>query len=257
MNEVFPAIINTKNATTGEPDPYFLLLNNGFMRGPIYQGKFTKDDKCRRKLTYGAWKVVNTPYKQRFSYIRLPRLISERVLEMIDHLQGKADDAVTDFETAYRSGVDQTVFSASEQEGSPLTLGRYFRKEIVGRLAVTSPGYVTEDSCGQLGPGDDTVHSPPGLKIQFPPKYVHSRSSTIEKLNKYELVDLVILLRLEDRVQDAVNAAIKMHNEFCEEKWGLCKHVAIVKKEDWKQYGNVDSSDAIMEYARNALEDQC
>ncbi|KAG8901402.1 hypothetical protein FRC00_007328 [Tulasnella sp. 408] len=46
INEVFPDVVTTKNATTGEPNPYFLLLNNGFMRGPIYQGKFTKDDKC-------------------------------------------------------------------------------------------------------------------------------------------------------------------------------------------------------------------
>lgn len=88
------------------------------------------------------------PYKQPFWNIRLPRLISERVLGTID-LQAKADDAATELDTASRSGVDQTVFSANEQEESPWTLGRYLPKEIVGRLTVTSPGYVTEDVSAQ------------------------------------------------------------------------------------------------------------
>ncbi|KAG8896073.1 hypothetical protein FRC01_012025, partial [Tulasnella sp. 417] len=178
MNEVFPAIVNTKDTTTGQPNPYFLLLNNGFIRGPIYKGEFTKDDK-----------FVNTPYRQRFSYISLPRLISERVLEMIDNLQEKADDAVTGFDTVHGSDAGQTVFSADGEE-MPLTLGRYVRKEIVGKLTTTSPGYVTSDSCMQLGPGDDTTHSSPSLEIQYPPTYVHSRSPTIETLGKYHLVDL-------------------------------------------------------------------
>ncbi|KAG8896813.1 hypothetical protein FRC01_011611, partial [Tulasnella sp. 417] len=209
MNEVFPAVINTKDTTTGQPNPYFLLLNNGFIRGPIYKGEFTKDDK-----------FVNTPYSQRFSYISLPRLISERVLEMIDNFQEKVDDAVTGFDTVHGSDAGQTVYSADGEE-MPLTLGRYVRKEIVGKLTTTSPGYVTSGSCMQLGPEDDTTHSSPSLEIQYPPTYVHSRSPTIETLGKYHLVDLVILHRRQDRVQDVVNAAIKMHNEFCEEKWRL------------------------------------
>ncbi|KAG8926387.1 hypothetical protein FRC01_008927 [Tulasnella sp. 417] len=146
----------------------------------------------------------------RFSYISLPRLISERILEMIDKLQEKAEDDVTGFDTVHGSDAGQSVFSADGEE-MPLTLGRYIRKEMVGKLTTTSPGYVTSD---------------------------------------YHLVDLVILHRLQDRVQDVVDVAIKMHNEFCEEKWRLCQSITIVKKEDWKQYGNVDSSDAIMEYAR-------
>ncbi|KAG8901403.1 hypothetical protein FRC00_007329 [Tulasnella sp. 408] len=163
-------------------------------------------------------------------------------------LQAKADDAVTDLDTADRSGVDQTVFSANERKESPLTLGRYLRKEIVGRLSVTSPGYVTEDSCGQLGPGDDTVHSSPGLKIELPPQYVHSRSSTIEKLDQYDLVDLVLLERLQERVLKMVNKAIEQHNTSCDKS---CKPIAIAKEGDWKPYGNVDSSDAIKEYAQS------
>ncbi|KAG8995795.1 hypothetical protein FRB90_000092, partial [Tulasnella sp. 427] len=68
MNEVFPDVVNARDDATGEKRPYFVLLNNGFMRGPIYKGEFTKNDK-----------FVNTPYKQRFSYVKLPRLIVERV----------------------------------------------------------------------------------------------------------------------------------------------------------------------------------
>ncbi|KIO16609.1 hypothetical protein M407DRAFT_33736 [Tulasnella calospora MUT 4182] len=250
MNEVFPAVV-TKNVGTEEPNPYFLLLNNGFMRGPVYNGEFTKD-----------YKFVNTPYKQQFSFIRLSRLISERVLEMIDHLQAKADEAVNEFGGAYGNSVGGTVLGADEREETPLTLCRYVRHEIIGRLTATSPGYTTND----LGPGDDTIHSSPGLEIQFPPTYVHSRSPTVEKLGKYDFVDLVILHRLQDRVHDPVKAAIKMHNEFCEGQWRLCKHVATVNIGDWKQYGTMDSSDAIMEYARkdwrsrispDALKDRC
>ncbi|KAG8951307.1 hypothetical protein FRC04_006547 [Tulasnella sp. 424] len=240
INEVFPEIVNTKNNTTGEPNPYFLLVNNGFMRGPIYQGKFTKDDK-----------FVNTPYKQQFSFVQLPRLIAERVLEMIDHLQGTADDAVTDFGTAYRSGGDQTALRMEGSEETPLTLGRYLSNEIVGKLTVTSPGYVTTDRCEELGPGDDTVHTSPGLKIQYPPTYVHSRSPSTQTLGKYNLVDFVILHRLQDRVQAVINAAIKMHNEFCDEKWRLCQPIASIEKDAWKPYGTVDSSDAIVKYAQS------
>ncbi|KIO26730.1 hypothetical protein M407DRAFT_7693 [Tulasnella calospora MUT 4182] len=252
MDEVFPAVVTTKDMTTGEPNPYFLLLNNGFMRVLLTNWIQMGDGK----LTSDNLKVVNTPYKQQFSFIRLPRLISERVLEMIDHLQGKTDEAVTDFGAAYGNSVGQTVLSADEKEETPLTLGRYLRNEIVERLTVTSPGYVTEDSCGQLGPGDDTIHSSPGLKIQLPPTYVHSRPSSIETLGNYDLVDFVTLRRLQDRVQDVVNATIAMHNKFCEGQWRLCRPVANVTKADWKQYGSVDSSDAIMEYARILEENQ-
>ncbi|KAG8951305.1 hypothetical protein FRC04_006545 [Tulasnella sp. 424] len=238
-NEVFPEIVSTKNITTGKPNPYFLLVNNGFMRGPIYQGKFTKDDK-----------FVNTPYKQPFSFVKLPRLIADRVFEMLDHLQG-TDDAVTDFGTASRSGGDRTALRMEGSEETPLTLGRYLSNEIVGRLTVTSPGYVTTDRCEELGPGDDTIHSAPGLKIQRPPTYVHSRSPSTQTLAKYELVDFVILHRLQDRARAVINAAIKMHNEFCDDHWSLCQPIPKIQCSAWKPYGTVDSSDAIMKYAQS------
>ncbi|KAG8922683.1 hypothetical protein FRC01_013739 [Tulasnella sp. 417] len=89
---------------------------------------------------------------------------------MIANLQEKADDAVPGFDNVHGSDAGQTVFSADGEE-MPLTLGRYVRKEIVGKLT----GYVTSDICLQLGAGDDTTHRSPGLEIQYPPTYVHSR----------------------------------------------------------------------------------
>ncbi|KAG9008836.1 hypothetical protein FRB90_008710 [Tulasnella sp. 427] len=183
MDQVFPDVVNVRDAATGEKRPYFALLNNGLMRGPIYKGEFTKNDK-----------YINTPYKQRFSYIRLPRLIVERVFEMLDNLQG-AEDVVTDFSTAY------------------------LRNELIRKFMLTSPGYVTKDRCEQqLGPGDDTIHSSSGLCIQYPPTYVYSRFLPTPNLDKYNFVDLVAIQRLEDRVCAVANAAIALHNGFCEDK---------------------------------------
>lgn len=44
MNKVIPSVII--KTTDGKLNPYVLVLNNGFIRGPIYQGRFTKNDKC-------------------------------------------------------------------------------------------------------------------------------------------------------------------------------------------------------------------
>ncbi|KAG9047866.1 hypothetical protein FS837_001342, partial [Tulasnella sp. UAMH 9824] len=68
-------------------------------------------------------------------------------------------------------------------------------------------------------------------------------------LDEYDLVDLVLLERLQERVQVMVNKTIETHNKSGEEK-----HIALVNKGDWNSYGNVDSSDAIMEYARSELD---
>ncbi|KAG8922680.1 hypothetical protein FRC01_013736 [Tulasnella sp. 417] len=89
----------------------------------------------------------------------------------------------------------------------------------------------------------------PGLEISYTPTHVYSRSPTIETLGKYHSVEWVIQHRLQNRVQDAVNAVIKMHNESCQAKWRVCQSIAIVNKEYWKQYRYVDSSDALTEYA--------
>ena len=44
MEKAFPKTIATMNHTQSVK-PYYLLLNNGFIRGPIYKGEFTKDDE--------------------------------------------------------------------------------------------------------------------------------------------------------------------------------------------------------------------
>lgn len=96
LNEVIPKTL-IKPDIAGHPEPYFLLVNNGFMRGSIYAGEFTKDDRCRWIVFESHMVYVvngsptssdtNIPYKQGFSSIKLPRLIGQRVFEMIEHLQ--------------------------------------------------------------------------------------------------------------------------------------------------------------------------
>ncbi|KAG8995796.1 hypothetical protein FRB90_000093 [Tulasnella sp. 427] len=216
MKQVFLDVVNVRDNATGEKRPYFVLLNNGFMRGPIHKGELTKNDK-----------YINTPYKQRFSYIRLPHLIVERVLEMLDNLQG-AEDVVTDCSTAYASAGRRPTSRSS------------IRKTLRCKQ--------------QLGPADDIIHTPPGLRFQIPPTYVHFRSPSTQTLDKYDLVDVVVIQRLENRVRTVANAVIAMHNAFCEEKWRLCKPISTVERGAWKGYGVVDSSDAVREYAKTYRE---
>lgn len=45
LEEAFPgAVVTPRDNQTASVTPYFLLVNNGFIRGPIYKGEFTKDD---------------------------------------------------------------------------------------------------------------------------------------------------------------------------------------------------------------------
>ncbi|KAG8905905.1 hypothetical protein FRB99_007985 [Tulasnella sp. 403] len=219
MNTVVPDVVITKDAN-GISKPYIVLLNNGFIRGPIYAGEFTKDDV-----------FASTPYKQRFSVLRVPKIIAEKVLDLLDGLQGDTGAATSSSSVA------------SENTGSPEA-----SFSIANGL---TQGYVTKDSCvAELGPGDDEVHAEPGLTISFPPQFVHSRSTDVQSMGRYDLVDFVTIARLEDRVWRAVSASIKYHNELSK-VWRLGKPIDEIEQTAWQQYGNVDSSEAVKEYAKN------
>lgn len=88
MDTVFPEVINVNKTH------YFLLVNNGFVRGPIYRGAFTKDDKCKPvTLTVAMPNLItlnvdtNTPYKQRFAYVKLPKVIASNVVSKLEAMQ--------------------------------------------------------------------------------------------------------------------------------------------------------------------------
>ncbi|KAG8920841.1 hypothetical protein FRC01_000571, partial [Tulasnella sp. 417] len=97
-NVAFPYAVPPKDF-----EPYVLLLNNGFIRGPLYSGEFRQNDK-----------FTNLPYdSQAFWKTRIPKMLAQKVLEK---LMPKSDRSLHS---------DGSVLSQDNQR--PMVQGRYMR----------------------------------------------------------------------------------------------------------------------------------
>ncbi|KAG8874513.1 hypothetical protein FRB97_005855 [Tulasnella sp. 331] len=241
MNEVVPEVILKK--TNGELDPYVLLLNWGLMRGPIYQGRYTKDDK-----------YVNMPKPDPFVYMKVPRLVAERVMAQLES-DARAMDMNNDNDYNDASQRLQSNLTTTGADRRPHSIGRYVNQaalqEIVAEPALV-PGYATLDRClGKLGRGDDVLHFP-ALKIQLPPQYVQTTSQSFTSLGQHDLVDFVTTPYLKRRVLNAMNTIVKLHNEYTETVSDILAPVTEVL-----QYGDIDTTDAVAEYAERKWRKDC
>ncbi|KAG8997440.1 hypothetical protein FRB90_012500 [Tulasnella sp. 427] len=161
-NVAFPDIVPPPNS-----GPYALLLNNGFIRGPLYSGNFTLNDK-----------FVNTPYdSQPFYKTRIPKWMADLVWAKIPRRELQLVD---------------TVLSGGDQR--PMIQGRYMRG-----VALKQREELTEQNCDSLG------YSPPLTQI-MPPPYINTTSKGYDDLNECQDVDFVTLEFLKGRAGDAIKA---------------------------------------------------
>ncbi|KAG8879323.1 hypothetical protein FRB98_005719 [Tulasnella sp. 332] len=124
-------------------------------------------------------------------------------------------------------------------------------QEIVAEPALV-PGYATLDRClGKLGLGDDVLHFP-ALEIQLPPQYVQTTSQSFTSLGQHDLVDFVTTPYLKRRVLNAMNTIVKLHNEYTETVSDILAPVTEVL-----QYGDIDTTDAVAEYAERKWRKDC
>ncbi|KAG8974219.1 hypothetical protein FRC05_007795 [Tulasnella sp. 425] len=168
-NVAFPDVVPPKDS-----GPYALLLNDGFMRGPLYGGAFTLNDK-----------FVNTPYdSQPFLTTKIPKMVAEKVAGVL--LKPSPNP------------VQSSGEALSEDSQRPMVQGRYLR----GVIAKDDRAAREESSCDALGP------SPPLLQA-WPPQYGSTFSKGFHELADCDEVDFVTLEFLKDGAEPVIEKLMK------------------------------------------------
>ncbi|KIO34476.1 hypothetical protein M407DRAFT_3202 [Tulasnella calospora MUT 4182] len=207
-NVAFPDVV-PHNAS----EPYVLLLNNGFIRGPLYNGSFTLNDK-----------FVNLPYdSQAFWSTRIPKMVAKKVLDRLS----KPDDAAQCIPAQSGKAL------LSEDSQRPIVQGRYMRglAETDGKL-----GDNEEESCDALGV------SPPLMQC-WPDKYGITLSKGIDALKGCDYVDFVTLEFLKSRAEPVIEKLMKdTASVQCE--------LPSPGKPLWQTYGRAFSGDVIKEWVQ-------
>ncbi|KAG9039966.1 hypothetical protein FRB95_004438 [Tulasnella sp. JGI-2019a] len=242
MNGVVPEVIIKR--TDGQLDPYVLVLNSGIMRGPIFQGRYTKDDN-----------FMNIPRPDNFRYLRVARLVAEKIVDELDRAKKPVPSSSNP--------------STSSANSRPYSIGRYTNQialqdivtqrfaSVSGYAAADVPGYATRnDSClfkqPKLGRGDDVLHSP-ALDLQYPPNYIRTMHKSLGNLDLHDFVDVVTTRYLEGKVLDAVNNIIGLHNQYNERG----ETMETVKNTDIHEYSKIDTGEALRIFAKNKWNKDC
>ncbi|KAG9044210.1 hypothetical protein FS837_008624 [Tulasnella sp. UAMH 9824] len=174
-NVAFPDVVPPKGA-----GPYMLLLNNGFIRGPLYSGAFRLNDK-----------FVNLPYdSQAFWSTRIPKMVAKKVLAELNK------------ESSRSLHSEGSVLSAGGQR--PMVQGRYMR----GLIEKDGKGGNEEETCEALGDS-------PRLPQYWPDKYGVTDSKGVDKVEDCEDVDFVTLEFLKKRAAPVIE---KLMKEFSSEQ---------------------------------------
>ncbi|KAG8974218.1 hypothetical protein FRC05_007794 [Tulasnella sp. 425] len=210
-NVAFPEVVPPKDS-----GPYALLLNNGFIRGPLYAGTFTLNDK-----------FVNTPYdSQPFLSTKVPKMVAEKVAKVLLEPRPKH--------------VQSFGEALSEDSQRPIVQGRYMRRV----TAQDDRAALEESSCDALGPSTP-------LPQLLPHKYLSTFSKGFLELDDgCKEVDFVTLEFLKDRAHPVIEKLIESAHQQCNQTstgkpvwqpYGTTYSGDVIK--DWVQKRTVTQAD--------------